>query len=492
MKLLRKYNNLIIITVFIVILYMSYNSYKRTKEIIKYKYEAQSHLVENSVINALENANAAYSISENILNEEMENYSKILLEEYKNNPQIGTWNLDEIKNQMDDYDIYIIDSNFKVIKTTFEKDLDMDFSKYPSFSKLLKSRLEDNHFTADKMDISSNTGEIKKYSYMPTPDHKYLIELGIDILDRYSVLKELNVFSLARNLVDKYQYVEDICFYRFNEQANNVGIIKDKKNPIDINIPKHNKTLVKEAVLSNTIKSRVVKNSKFTTTTKYIPILTEKKDGKNDWWNSFVIGITYSNKEMLSEINKETSSFLINIFTIATVFIIFIASIIYLLKKTEYMAYHDHLTGLANRKAFEEYFNEIVSRRKSKSKIAILYLDLDNFKYINDNYGHEMGDKLLMEVGIRLENIVRSNDKVSRVGGDEFMILLTDIKSENDVSSVIEKLENSIKEPIDLDGKTVTINCSIGLSISSEKGSSLEGLINKADISMYRVKNEKC
>ncbi|QZY56131.1 GGDEF domain-containing protein [Crassaminicella profunda] len=491
MKLLRKYNYLIIIIVFTVILCMSYNSYKRTKEIIKCKYKAQSHLVENSVTHALESANGAYSISENILNEEMEKYSKILLKEYKSNPQIETWNVDEIKKQMDNYDIYIIDRNLKVIKTTFEKDLGMDFSKYPSFSKLLKSRLEANCFTADKMDISSNTGEIKKYSYMPTSDQKYLIELSINILDRYPVLKELNAFSLARNLVDKYPYVEDISFYKFNKQANNVGMIKDKKNPIDINIPKNDKALVKEAVLWNTIQSRVVKHSNFTTTIKYIPILTKNQEGENDWWNSFAIGIAYSNKEMLREINKETNMFFIHIFTIATVFIIFITSIIYLLKKTEYMAYHDHLTGLANRKAFEEYFNEIINKRKSKSKVAILYLDLDDFKYINDHYGHEMGDKLLIEVAMRLKNIVRDQDKVSRVGGDEFIILLTDIQSENHVSRVREKLENSIKRPFYLDGRRIMIHCSIGLSISSDKDFSLEGLINKADVSMYSVKNEK-
>lgn len=490
MKLLRKYNYLIIIIVFFAILYISYNSYNRTKEIIKSKYKAQSSLVENSVINALENANGAYSILEEVLNDEMRYYSNILLDKYKDNLQIKTWNLDNLKGEMENYDIYIIDNNLKVIETTFDADLGMDFSKYPSFGKLLKSRLEGNSFVADKMDISTNTGKLRKYSYMPTPDHKYLIELSIDITDRYTVLKELNVFSLARDLVEKYQSVEEISFYKFSKGANNVGIIKDKKNPINTNISKESKKLVKEAVLSNRVKCRIIDNLEFATTHKYIPVLDTNKEGENDWWNSFVIRVTYNNKEMLREINKETNSFLINISIIAIVFLIFIGATIYLLKKTEHMAYHDHLTGLANRKAFEKYFNETVSKRKIK--VALLYLDLDNFKYVNDNYGHEMGDKLLIEAGVRLRNIVRDTDKVARVGGDEFVILLKNVSSDSDISRVMEKVKNYIKEPFNLDGKTIKINCSIGIGIYPEEGASLEELISKADISMYRIKKEKC
>ncbi len=490
MKLLRKYNYLIIILVFCAILYISYSSYDRTKEIIKSKYVAQSSLVESSVINALENANRTYSISEKILNDEMKYYSKILLDEYKDNPEIMTWNLNELKSKMNDYHIYIIDSNLIVKKTTFDKDLGMNFSKYPSFAKLLRSRLEGNTFVADKMDVATNTGELRKYSYMPTPDNKYLIELSIDIADRYSILKELNIFSLSRNLIEKYQSVEGIIFYKFSEYANSVGIIKDEKDPINTDVSNQDKSLVKEAVVSNAIKSRIINGPDFTTTYKYIPILATDKDGENDWWNSFVIRITYNNKEMLNEINKETNSFLINISIIAIVFMGFIAVMVYLLRKTEHMAYHDHLTGLPNRKAFEKYFHEILG--KKERKIAILYLDLDDFKYVNDNYGHEFGDKLLTEVGMRLKNILRGRDRVSRVGGDEFVIMLNDINSKRDVSLVVAKLEKQIKKPFNLDCKTIEINCSIGTSIYPEQGSTLGELINEADSSMYRMKNEKC
>ncbi len=491
MVFLRKYNYIIIILVFFVILYISYSSFNTTKEIIMSKHSTRKELVENIVISALANANGAYSISEKTLNKEMEDYSRMILEEYHVNPDIRTWNLYKLKDkiQAEDYDIYIIDQNLKIIKTTFETDLGMDFSKYESFAKLLRERFAGNDFVADKMDISTNTGEMKKYSYQPTPDHRYLIELSINIMERYPVLEELNIFSLANELVDKYQSVDNISFYKFNKEASVVGLIKDEKNPISTDIPEFDKALVRETILSNSIKSSIFKNGKITITQKYIPFMSKDNDDGSDWWNSYVVGITYNNKVMLEEINIITNSFLFNILIIALVFITFIAIMVYLLKKTEHMAYHDHLTGLANRKAFEKYFKGII--RRSDNKHAVIYIDLDNFKKINDNYGHALGDELLKQLGNRLKSIVRTRDKVSRIGGDEFIILLTDISSNRDILKIVEKLESCINKSFCIKDNTISINCSVGVSIYPDQGSSLSELINKADISMYHAKHAK-
>ncbi|MEC9488313.1 MAG: GGDEF domain-containing protein [Halanaerobium sp.] len=488
MKFIRKYNYLLITLVFLVILYISFNSYQRTEGIIKSKYQAQTKLVENSVISALESANAAYSIAEDILNEEMKTYSLSLLEKYRSNPEIRTWNLLELQEQMDDYEIYIIDKNLRIIKTTFAADLGMDFSRFPSFSRLLRNRLEGSEFVADKMDISTNTGRIKKYSYMPTPDHQYLIELSIDIIDRYPILQEINVFTLARSLVEKYQSVDDITFYKFNKEANSIGEIIDQQDPINIDVPKQDKELVKEVILSNSIKTRIYDRQNYTITNKYIPFLTRNREGDFDWWNSFVVGLTYNNREMMNEIKREAHSFFLNLAIIIVVFISFITAMIYLLKKTEFMAYHDHLTGLANRKALESYFKKIFHR--NKSGLALLYIDLDNFKTVNDCYGHDIGDKLLIQVGRRLEGMVRAKDEVSRVGGDEFTVLLTDIDQEGDALRVRDKLEARLQEPFMVEGQQITIECSIGISISTNGNLTLEELLNQADLSMYQTKKE--
>ena len=104
-KFLRKYNYIFIIIVFLVILFITYNSYNRTKKIITTKYEAQNQLIENSIINALKSASGAYSISEEVLREEMKSYSRQLIEKYKDNPDINSWDLQKLKKQMGKYEI---------------------------------------------------------------------------------------------------------------------------------------------------------------------------------------------------------------------------------------------------------------------------------------------------------------------------------------------------------------------------------------------------
>ncbi len=485
MNLLIKYNHIIIILVFFMSLYLSYSSYNTTKEIIHSKHAARNELVERIIISTLTNANGAYSISEKTLNYEMEHYSQVLLEEYQNNPDIMSWDLDKLKNQMEDYDIYVIDQSLKIINTTFDPDYGMDFTRFKSFAKLLKERLAGTEFVADKMDISTNTGMMKKYSYMPTPDHKYLLELSINIMERYPVLKDFNVFSLASELVEKYQSVDSISFYKFNKEVSAIGLIKTKKTPINTDVPEFNKVLVREAIQANSARSVTFNEENVTITHKYIPFLAN--DNENDWWDSYVVGVAYNNKELLNEIKQLTNSFLINISIIASVFITFIVIMIYLLKKTEYMAYHDYLTDLANRKELDRYFKSVI--RKTRTRHAIFYIDMDNFKQVNDSFGHELGDRLLKELGNRLKEVVRVRDKVARVGGDEFVILLTDINSNGDIPRIKEKLENSISKPVYLDGNIITVNCSIGASIYPDQGNTLEELIKKADIYMYEEKN---
>jgi diguanylate cyclase (GGDEF)-like protein len=162
----------------------------------------------------------------------------------------------------------------------------------------------------------------------------------------------------------------------------------------------------------------------------------------------------------------------------------------YFINKIEEMAFRDHLTGLPNRKAFEKYFNQ-ENKKNHNQKLAILYLDLDGFKEVNDNYGHDTGDLLLKTVASRLENTIRSQDKVSRMGGDEFTILLTDIESFRDAKKIIKKIEAKIAEPYQIYGQEIKISCSIGYSVDYKAQMSFQELINKADLAMYEVKNEK-
>jgi diguanylate cyclase (GGDEF)-like protein/PAS domain S-box-containing protein len=155
----------------------------------------------------------------------------------------------------------------------------------------------------------------------------------------------------------------------------------------------------------------------------------------------------------------------------------------------ENLAFYDPLTGLANRRLFKNRLVKAVkSVQRTDSSIALLFLDLDQFKRVNDSLGHDMGDALLKEIARRLNNNVRGNDTVSRIGGDEFTILLIDINNTNDVRIVAEKILKSLAKPFMLNGQEIISTVSIGITMTPEDSIEPNNLMKNADLAMYRAK----
>ncbi len=155
----------------------------------------------------------------------------------------------------------------------------------------------------------------------------------------------------------------------------------------------------------------------------------------------------------------------------------------------EYIAFTDPLTGLLNRRAIENFIDRMIARyKRGASKFAILYLDLDNFKPINDTFGHDIGDKVLMEVSLRLKKLIRENDSVGRIGGDEFIILLDDISESEQSSVMAERIVKSFNEPFIIDGHSIMMSFSIGISIYPDNGEYRLSLFKAADMAMYQAK----
>ena len=154
------------------------------------------------------------------------------------------------------------------------------------------------------------------------------------------------------------------------------------------------------------------------------------------------------------------------------------------------MAYYDALTSLPNRILFNDRLGvELAHARRNKQKLAILFLDLDGFKKVNDTMGHTMGDKLLKGIGERLRECVREDDTVARMGGDEFTLLLPGIKHPEGATKVARKVIDSVKQPIALDGRDLNVTTSIGIALYPEDGEDTETLLKNADIAMYRAKD---
>ncbi len=159
-------------------------------------------------------------------------------------------------------------------------------------------------------------------------------------------------------------------------------------------------------------------------------------------------------------------------------------------EKIQVLAYSDALTGLPNRRLLQDRLTQaIASARRQKGRIALLFLDLDRFKNINDSLGHSVGDLFLQEVAERLKRCGREQDTVARVGGDEFLIVLTGLKDVTDAAIAAERLMDAIIREYSIQGHSLNITCSLGITIFPEHGSDAETLIKNADIAMYSAKD---
>ena len=161
-------------------------------------------------------------------------------------------------------------------------------------------------------------------------------------------------------------------------------------------------------------------------------------------------------------------------------------------EQLSYLAYFDNLTGLPNRVLFFDRLGQItaLSKRDSKS-LALMFLDLDGFKLINDNYGHDIGDILLKEAAKRMLGCIRKSDTVARIGGDEFGVILINIDNPQSAVSVSEKIIKSLTKPFRIRGHNCSIGVSIGIGIYPEDGEDVDTLLKNADIAMYRAKTQQ-
>jgi diguanylate cyclase (GGDEF)-like protein/PAS domain S-box-containing protein len=159
-------------------------------------------------------------------------------------------------------------------------------------------------------------------------------------------------------------------------------------------------------------------------------------------------------------------------------------------ERIQFLAYYDALTGLPNRTLFQDRLgNALAGARRQKCKVALLFLDLDGFKVINDSLGHSVGDLLLQEVAGRLKTWGRGQDTVARLGGDEFLITLTQVKDLTDVAVAAERLMDAMTAEFVVQGHSLSVSCSIGVSIFPEHGTDCETLIKNADAAMYGAKD---
>jgi diguanylate cyclase (GGDEF)-like protein len=158
-------------------------------------------------------------------------------------------------------------------------------------------------------------------------------------------------------------------------------------------------------------------------------------------------------------------------------------------KQLQHKAYYDVLTGLPNRVLFSDRIQQsFAAAKRDNKRFAVMFIDLDSFKPVNDDYGHGMGDLLLKEVADRIRTTVRESDTVARIGGDEFLVLLREVKEDQETTFVAEKVRIAISQPFLIAGQSFRISSSIGIAIFPEHGDNEIELCRNADIAMYQSK----
>ncbi len=158
-------------------------------------------------------------------------------------------------------------------------------------------------------------------------------------------------------------------------------------------------------------------------------------------------------------------------------------------EETRNIYFQDALTGLPNRVLFEEHLDQgLIQAKRRGWGLAVLFIDIDKFKSINDSYGHDLGDKVLLMVANRLKSLIREEDTVSRWGGDEFMCLLLEVKQEADVTRIAEKMVHRIAEACEFNGIVLSIRASIGIAIYPGDGETADTLFKNADTAMFKAK----
>ena len=438
----------------------------------------QIQQIEQAVIDSLTTLEKSYYLFDRDTVQKMKDASAYLKRMYEENPSFSEWNFDELKERLG-MDIYIIDERNVIIHSSFDPDVGLDFWKCcRKLAQVLEERRNAGGFFADGIDLEQQTGEIKKYSYMPTHDKKYLIQLGYSLMDS-EIFKEFNILHVIQQLEARYPTINDINVLNIGGLALGEPIETGK-------LPEERRSAFERALqMKQTTEIAGVWENE-PAIYRYVPYTSSFDDGTT---KTKVLEIIYNEKELEAVLDENKQKFVIQLLIILAITIVVASAISRWVAKPMYLAFHDSLTGLKNRAAFDEIMASALADQKRTT--AIMMIDVDNFKWINDHKGHAQGDHYLKVVARTILSVVRKEDTPIRLGGDEFVLVMPGAEqqlAEQTAQKLIEAIQETTAQCLGNDREQITV--SIGISLFPEHGADAETLCRHADMALYAAKEK--
>ena len=609
---------ILITGVLLVTIVMFYADYREMVRMVKNEHRIQRDLFEKSIMTSLEQADVASRLVDQQAREEKETVLQKMLEYYQGHPDVFLWDMAEIRQSVQPYQFHLIDERLRVVKTTDAPDQGLDFSAFPELSQLLARWRQEGKFVSERLEVSAN-GQLKSYGYMSTPDRRYLMQVSLDIREKYPMLAQENLIAMVSQFSRQYPSVVEVDICRLTRRGSVARLLlgaEGERVAVPAMDPAEYRELLKSVLQERQIREISVPgpNGETRRILRYLPYTSFFSDNEIDWHNSFVVAVTYSERDLEAAMARQFNTLMTNGLLILAAFLMMIASLNRLLRQVEggreefasvvnltkegycrlgldlrlrdvndgfcemtgysreelvpmplcalfperrqtsrevpltiysletwqnrervlianggrqmyvlvnatlvrdergrphyafafihditerkaaeeyihRMAFHDPLTDLPNRKLFSERLRQELARcRRNGSMLAVMFLDMDHFKSVNDNYGHEAGDQVLCEVALRLRYVIRESDVAARVGGDEFTLLISDLQHESDAAAVADKVMEEFSKPALIQGQVMDLQCSIGVSMFPRDDQEEDGLLRKADAALYTAK----
>lgn len=440
------------------------------------EFEAKLELTEEMVLMSLHSIDKAYQLFDEEIAKEMKRHSEKLLKKYKENPHFEQWDFQELKQQLA-MEVYIINTENVITYSSLDEDVGLDFQECcKKFSQILDYRRNKDEFVHDGMDLHQKSGKIMKYSYVPTSDHLYLIELGYE-LGEEEIFKQFNFLDVITQLESKYEAINAIHVY------NSGGfILGEQEADQPLVIPEERRAIFEQAVKTRKVAEIEGTWNEQAVYYKYIPYEASKKRGLSTYR---VIELIYNEDELNQVLADYRRYLIVQLLVILIVAIIVSYLIGRWLERPMYLAFHDSLTGLKNRAAFEDILEELL--KKKDANPALMIVDLDNFKLVNDRLGHGKGDYLLAETAKIIHVCAGKGNVSARLGGDEFVVVIPN-SNEEEIVEIAAMMIEKMNDLLILENESDRVDVTISIGIAFADGDDMQALYKKADIALYESK----